>query len=204
MQVKDLEIIPHVDHSKNARDHGASAKYKGEDCKVVDYSGPLARRSNGFNLILQDLELCLQYTNLPYDQPAVIQSAIHRALVITYGKCFAKADGRGTKLEARDVFKDTDPKLVAYHDLLIKTRNDFVAHSGSDDFEDSHVKVVLPPESEPGLQPCMLHAARSLRNFSPQNMRFVVQTIEHVKSYTEERLKQCGELIKKQVLSELE
>lgn len=200
MDSKYIEIIPHIDQSKDLRDHGASAKYKGEDCRVIEYTGPLAQQSDGYNLILQDLETCLEYANCKDQNSAVILSALHRALVVTYGKCFAEARKRKIQLNGKEVFKGAPPDLWEYHQLLIANRNEFVAHSGSDTFEDSHVKVVLPPESQPHLQPCMLHAARSLRNFSPQNMELIIRTIEHAREHTKQKMKKCGELIKKEVL----
>ena len=151
MLSKHIEIIPHVDRSKNARDLGVSARYKGKECRVVDYEGPLAQRSNGLNLILHDLEDCLKFARYPEPKSPVLQSALHRALVITYGKCFANADHRKVQLNAKDIFKGCSENTWRHHQSLITMRNEFVAPSASVDYEESSAKIILPPEDPPEL-----------------------------------------------------
>lgn len=199
MKQEHLILVPHVDKSRKLNDHGITVKYKGEECRVVDYKGALAQRANGLNLILQDLESSLQFAKYPQSKSPTLQAALHRALVITYGKCFSQASHRKVQLDAKQVFKGAGEKLWRHHQSLIANRNEFVAHSGSDDYESSHVKVVLPPEMETELQSCILHAARSFRGYEPQSIKAVISTIEHAINYTNGKLKEVGDLIRAEV-----
>lgn len=65
--------------------------------------------------------------------------ALFVAALSFYGKCFTQCEGRGVKLERSWIplgFEGT-------HDLVIKMRHNFAAHSGADKFEDVHVVLVL-------------------------------------------------------------
>ena len=58
-----------------------------------------------------------------------------------YGKCFTKCEGRKIKLDRRFVSED----LRECHDWAMHLRHNFAAHSGSDEFEDVKIALVLPP-----------------------------------------------------------
>ena len=61
------------------------------------------------------------------------------AAIVTYGKCYAKTDGRGVKLEATNL-----PDALRHeHVEIVKLRNNVIAHGGISRFEAGHVDLVI-------------------------------------------------------------
>lgn len=113
----------------------------------------LARRFSAFGLIKKDLDLIKQ--NLRLLQDGVTDQTIKQSLsffaVVTYGKCFAQAEGRGVKLEIETI-KDLPEELKKEHQQLINQRNKYVAHAGGEGWEQNAIVAAINPESRSLLQ----------------------------------------------------
>jgi len=59
-----------------------------------------------------------------------------------YGKCFGKSEGRSTKLEK----KNLPERLYEHHDLVMKYRHNFAAHSGAEMVERTRIVTALDPK----------------------------------------------------------
>lgn len=87
----------------------------------------------------------------------LILKSLHQAAVVTYGKCFAGASGgkknnkqnkpRGVKLDS-DMIKEFPIEQKEAHEYLINTRNEYVAHGGATNFEQSISFVVISPQNK--------------------------------------------------------
>jgi hypothetical protein len=75
-----------------------------------------------------------------------LTQSIYFASVITYGKCFASAEGRKTKLERKDILIDASESVRGSHDQIIEIRNQYVAHGGVSDNEITMVKLLFSQE----------------------------------------------------------
>jgi hypothetical protein len=101
------------------------------------------RRINGLFLIANDLKSCERWfsylaKNSSNDPPSLSQGESEQQIVargvwisavVTYGKCFARADGRRIKLERKAVLA-LGQSLTECHDRLIKNRDQYAAHGG--------------------------------------------------------------------------
>jgi len=87
---------------------------------------------------------CAKYGSIVYNNKTILLKAILRSIVITYGRCFVEADGRGTKLETRDV--GFDPRFIGFHDYIMNMRHQYVAHAGRSEHEEfkSELPTGLP------------------------------------------------------------
>lgn len=104
------------------------AFYKGEVCNIKAIKGQLAKRRIALALILDDLGEC--YKGLCFVESlegSELTNLLYKSFLITYGKCFSAGKARGLSLDAKDIFKDF-PDLYKLHKILIKTRNEYVAH----------------------------------------------------------------------------
>jgi hypothetical protein len=89
----------------------------------------------GYIQIFYDLEFvkqCLSYLSKIYDKNEYdfLKQTIWESLIIKYGKCFARADGRKIKLEPKVVFKD-HPSFLEIHNEIIDLRHQHIAHAGN-------------------------------------------------------------------------
>lgn len=90
-----------------------------------------------------------------------LRQSIYFASVITYGKCFASAEGRRTRLEKKDILIDADENLLRTHELIIDIRNQYVAHGGSSDNEIMMAKLLFPYEGNVVKQPKIAYSGAS-------------------------------------------
>jgi hypothetical protein len=81
-----------------------------------------------------------EYGSIVYNNKTILLKAILRSIVITYGRCFVKADGRGTKLETGDI--GFDSRFIGFHDYIMSMRHQYVAHAGKSEHEE--FKMVCP------------------------------------------------------------
>lgn len=62
------------------------------------------------------------------EQDVLTANALWFSVIITYGKCFAKADNK-TRLDEKDYFKGEPNELRLVHQDMIDTRNSYIAHN---------------------------------------------------------------------------
>ncbi|MFO2857354.1 hypothetical protein SCN05_02330 [Legionella pneumophila serogroup 1] len=68
-----------------------------------------------------------------------------KAIVVTYGKCFAQADGRKIMLNTKHL---KSPQRMELHHSLISMRNQYVAHGGVSPHEKVQITLLCPPSKE--------------------------------------------------------
>ena len=119
-----------VDAFEKIRASGASFDYS------IDVDGKEIKRYRGLTSIILDLDFVTSSLRLLEDLKDKEQQTIERSLfissIITYGRCFTKTRGRGTKLEQSDSIKSEYNKL---HEYLMGLRNEYIAHAGISDGE---------------------------------------------------------------------
>lgn len=101
----------------------------GVECFAILFENEHTHRYAGYKLIEDDIDLCLHLIDSINEHnklPNSFTLPLSLALVTLYGKIFAKADGRGVKLQRNDV----PHELHVTHDLVTRYRNNFVAHAG--------------------------------------------------------------------------
>lgn len=118
-------------------------------CIVIEIYTKISQQLSGYHLIEKDLRDTLlihkEYLKITtpkiYDKDKIIIKALIRAIVITYGKCFVKADGRNIKLDKKFIPKEYE----TVHEYLMRMRHQYIAHAGQG-FENSRNVLILPPE----------------------------------------------------------
>lgn len=107
----------------------------------------ISKQYAGYRLILKDLstvkKIIAELRNFaPQTFPLVKQSLTFYA-VITYGKCFSEAKGRGVSLNRKEALKLATTDQAAEHDQILHLRNQYVAHSGEGGYEHNLVVAAL-------------------------------------------------------------
>ena len=123
-----------------------------EPCVVFELKTKIAKQLGGYVLIEKDLRDTLNFLNecikifAQKDRPerGILLKGLTRAISITYGKCFAQADGRKLMLNERII--STQNKK--FHKDLIMMRNEYVAHAGVSIHEFCRSIFLLPPEKK--------------------------------------------------------
>lgn len=90
-------------------------------------------------------EINIIYDELTDDDLRKSLKSFYYSSIITYGKCFVSALGRGIKLESKD---HVGKRFMSCHEKIINFRNNLVAHSGG--VFDSGEVIVAPNPFGPG------------------------------------------------------
>lgn len=138
-------------------------KYKGKPCKRILLESKLTAQLAGYALIEKDLRSVVVWAKLlddmqqssnddgqfirPTDREKFnVVKGLFVATLTFYGKCFSKCDARPVKLERRCV-----PESFQWvHDLCIKYRHNFAAHSGLEKVEYAKIVLVIPKHNKKG------------------------------------------------------
>lgn len=104
-----------------------------------------SEKFSGYRLIEKDLinikEALEELIKIKYDANKIIAQSLSFMVIITYGKCFANAEGRKVKLEKESALKDLTAEELKIHNELIQLRNQYVAHGGISKFETNPVAI---------------------------------------------------------------
>jgi hypothetical protein len=118
---------------------------------TIEIDTRLSRHYCAYILIEKDLQdilgffdILLELINSNQEKNDLLIKGLSRAFVVTYGKCFTKADGRQIKLGAEIIPKEH--KII--HDELMNMRHNYVAHAGVSKHEICRGIYVLPPEGK--------------------------------------------------------
>ncbi len=148
----------------------------GVECENIVLTGPVAKRYVGLSIITQDLDDALRWIRkshsyLPNEETKSEDTEIKHvyldstdnddvkdmkaffyASVITYGKCFNSANGRGISLRAKS---HVGTEFNEIHSTIIHYRNNLVAHSGG--AFDGGQAIVAPNPNGPEFRvtPCL-------------------------------------------------
>jgi hypothetical protein len=106
---------------------------------------PLAKRLSGLSQIMHDLnharELMAMVESAQNDE---IAYSLWMSGIVTYGKCFATAKKRRSKLETEHVLK-ADSEASEFHHSILNMRNEYFAHAGVNEYESASTVVILAP-----------------------------------------------------------
>jgi hypothetical protein len=120
----------------------------GNKCPYLIADTPLAKRLSALTQIMDDLKHAKELAELiASSEVGEIQYALWLSAVVTYGKCFASANGRRVKLEEHHV-SEACSEALGFHKDLLSLRNEFFAHAGENDYEASNIAVVLSPKKD--------------------------------------------------------
>jgi hypothetical protein len=110
----------------------------------------VAKRCKALHMIRQDLHAAIELTEAMQSaqSPSIISDAIWHAAIMSYGRCFANADGRGITLNIKDV-RAFNPAAESFHKQMIGLRNEYVAHAGNHGEGFVKVVVTLAPDTDP-------------------------------------------------------
>lgn len=175
-----------------------SAKINGRNALSVIYNSKGADSLAAYGLISKDLKFCktillaaiqLSGGNLnskdflhvreEIDPSSDILKAITLSFMITYGKCYTKADGRKVSLESKDIFKDNDV-LMAVHDFLMHERNNYVAHAGSTSLEAAKTLILLDADESRGEIPKLITHSNHIYAFERFAYEKFLMVVNHV------------------------
>lgn len=136
--------------------------FKGKRAQRIPITSRLAQQLAGYALIERDLRMVQEWlakidalskdqidqgkegwrlTEKP-DPDHNLTLGLFVAALTFYGKCFSECEGRKVKLDRNFVpneFRET-------HDLVMRFRHNFAAHSGADKFENVQIVLVLNPK----------------------------------------------------------
>lgn len=111
---------------------------------IAIIKSPLADQYSGYGLIEKDISLCINTLNMLMSLDLPGHEIIHQSLwfffIITYGKCFSKAEGRKIKLDKNSLQHYSEEERKA-HEEIIELRNKYVSHSGIGIYEKNPIAL---------------------------------------------------------------
>jgi len=154
--------------------------YNGMQCPTHLIKEPISKKYIVYLLIAKDLEDAERWLTLAYKlRPPIktklspnkktytyirldeedikehknyfIAKSLFFSSIVFYGKCFTKAQGRGTSLSKSFV----PPEYHDKHDEIMEYRNTLAAHSGKGPWDTGKVRLVLPPLKGSGPGPVL-------------------------------------------------
>ncbi|EKG2484671.1 hypothetical protein QTV42_004389, partial [Vibrio vulnificus] len=133
LRFPDGEVLAGIESvlSYDQKTMKGSAKFliNNQECPQILLSSHQAKIFSNFALIKKDLKFCKTALRIAsglacdreelkqvggfrpeFDEQSDVLKGMYISFVVTYGKCFTKADGRRVKLELKDTFDDDDLK----------------------------------------------------------------------------------------------
>ena len=171
----------------------------GRQCPFVRLDGQLAKRFRGLSLIATDLKevadglrQLIQLVEANAD-PALMRR-IFLASLVTYGKAFAEAKGRGTRLSRDSDLAGASDQNLSDHDDMLAVRNEHVAHGGVTQLEQAVAYAVLEPERLGGVQQVTyLHAQINVQSI--EVLHRWLQVVQIVRASAEKKLAKSKEAL---------
>jgi tetratricopeptide (TPR) repeat protein len=117
---------------------------------LIHIDTPLGKRLKGLKNIKLDLFIVLglfqSFINLDdCEENYILRHSLWFSGVITYGRCFTVASGRGVRLERPRYISALDESLVKTHDEIMEQRHKYIAHADDNPYEDFEVFGVIDP-----------------------------------------------------------
>ncbi|MBD2503123.1 hypothetical protein [Anabaena azotica] len=108
----------------------------------------LAKRLSGLTQIMHDLNHAHELMSMIKDiENSEVAYSLWMSAIVTYGKCFATAKGRRSKIE-EDHVRRVDEDAIEFHNSILNMRNEYFAHAGVNEYERASTVVILQPESQ--------------------------------------------------------
>lgn len=126
---------------------------KGNPHYIYPIQTKISKQYSGFRLILKDLtsikEAINELRKTDYQgMHSIVKQSLSFYSVITYGKCFAQADERSTRLHKSQALKYVEAKAQIEHDIIIEQRNQYIAHASSIKYESNPIVASLNKDLE--------------------------------------------------------
>lgn len=170
---------------------------------VFEIDTKIAKQYSGYSLIEKDLRDILlmieEYKKISIDEKlssnGILQKALIKAIIITYGKCFAETNGR-IKLEKSKIF--TREKDVEEHEKIMNVRHEYIAHAGSSGFEHCKCVLLFPSETKyaKGHLIEVNMAAELSQVITNKNINeIIIHLTEKVHKWVKEKIKSLNKLL---------
>lgn len=182
------------------------AYYKGPNGKLIRVTGfyglvspcyvlenDRAYQFSGYRLIAKDLDLIKEaYTAFIATKDNninIVNQSLTFFIAITYGKCFAAAQGRKVKLDAesKSALKLATPEEKSLHDKIIEFRNQHVAHSGIIRYEESPVTLVIHPSKSGDFEYKVYDSPQFISSIFP-NEEIFIGLIDKLSEYVDYKI----------------
>jgi len=155
---------------------------RGKDGKPVPYipvevfDEGIARSYRGFRGILEDLtdsrKAFVKSISLFKDGDQVILLSLLVNAVVSYGRCFTSAEGRGgVTLNASHPWIDKNSNEIRWHKTLMDLRHKLFAHAGESPFRTSFALVIVDSKEQPKVVHGIHTGKIELAAFSPDDTR---------------------------------
>lgn len=189
MKPEDIEFVRVRSSSDNIGWDDYDFYWEGKKCTSKIIHGVRAKRREALSLISSDLSSCWEYLCLmTNDNDSLIQSALYKALVVTYAKCFVSGKERGLSLKDKEVFKNADCNMLNSHQSIMETRHKFVAHSDSGAAHQAEICVIYPPHGHQMLKPHVVSATAEYQFPTGKSMEAYIHTVSFVMDYVTQRI----------------
>ncbi len=176
----------------------------GHDGKPVPYAEAtevdpnLARQHAGYYHIQQDLLNAIRTIEVSTQSDSSISTVATEAMlvsaVISYGRCFTDADGRGIKLDAGRPWIDEESKR--WHAELMNMRHQIFAHAGSSPYSKTGTLVLLDSKENP--QNVQLFCLSwHLANVSKEDLLSITQHLKKICHQVTKKLDEVGQILVK-------
>lgn len=121
------------------------------------------------------------------DVDSDILKALYISAVVTYGKCFTKAEGRKVKIDSKNLFKKSGNDLILLHEELMTQRHQYLAHGGRTQYEKTNAIVVLHPIKK-NATPLLMTECAHVAAFGKKDFEKYLELIEFVENFVNEIL----------------
>jgi len=118
-------------------------KETGDTVPYIHAKERCAKRMRGLGMIKKDMEKVVNFISsiIAQNDDELAELRWHGAL-ISYGRCFVSADGRGMKLESHHV-KQLGHDHLKTHNKVMELRHQYIAHSGKNREQNAMIFVPL-------------------------------------------------------------
>jgi hypothetical protein len=191
--------------------------YGDKACRHLILDSPIAKKVAAYHLIQKDLSFVYENIKCLIERQKkaitsgtlgvsnentdfLISKSLYQAAVISYGKCFASASGgknakgksRGVKLE-KEIIKDFPQAQREAHEYLMNTRNEYVAHGGATNNEQSLAFFIISPEGKiiPNIFTMEAHVAST----KIEKFEEILNLIESLNEWLKEKQNQKSQVI---------
>jgi len=96
-----------------------------------------------FHLPVSVKKIIAELRNFAPQTFPLVKQSLKFYSVITHGKCFLEAKGRGVSLNRKEALKLATTDQAAVHDQILHLRNQYIAHSGEGGYEHDLVVAAL-------------------------------------------------------------
>ncbi len=182
-------LIPKTGRLKNIY------KYKGKVCYRIPLHSQIAQQLAGLKLIEKDLRNVLVWLKeiakkLPSERQHKhghfrsgdredfnLVKGLFIAALTVYAKAYTTCDGRKTKLNK----KNLDEKFRKSHDEVMAFRNNYAAHSGSDQHEYVNICLVIDSSKKRETPPQIVSELSQPDTLDREGVEEFIQLAEHVR-----------------------